>query len=107
MLQNFSSQGIQPASCQETGTIVKTYDSIPSEQSCQQACDFSDDCLYYVYKKDTSECQLRTNTVEKCDQVIVEKGVTGAMADQCRAGKYPTWNLHFCKKMQTRNMQQE
>ena len=94
MLQNLS-QGITPASCQEAGTIVKSYDSIPSEESCQQACDFSDDCHYYVYKKDTTECQLRTNAVDKCDQVIVLKGVTGATADQCRAGKYPAWNLFW------------
>ena len=93
LLQIFLSQGIILASCQGTGKIVKSYDSIPSEQQCQQACSLSDDCHYYVYKKDTNECQLRTKSlspVDTCDQVIVEKG---AFAAQCKAGKYRIWNL--------------
>ena len=95
-MQQILFQGIILASCQETGKIVKTFDSIPSEEQCQQACGFSDDCHYYVYKKDTKECQLRTKSLspgDTCDQVIVEKGVTGDIAAHCKAGKYCIWKL--------------
>jgi len=64
--------------CIYEGQILETFRYIDDESTCQDICDYSEICKYYVYDSENKECETYDKDSFNCDMVKVKAG----------AGKY-------------------
>jgi len=62
---NFQSQY-----CMFQGDLLEHMNDIKDVDTCQLACSFYDECKYYIWNKENTECTFLTSGVRDCDNLI-------------------------------------
>ena len=53
--------------CRYVGDLLEHLENIPSIGVCQMACSHDTQCKYWVYDKDTHDCELLADDRRECD----------------------------------------
>merc|ERR1711872_38748 len=56
--------------CMFQGDLLEHMNDIKDVDTCQLACTFYDECKYYIWNKEKTECTFLTSGVRECDNLI-------------------------------------
>jgi len=78
------------AMCIFEGNVLEHFTLIDSEETCQKVCDHMPLCKYYVYDKETRDCDVRDSDKFNCDILRGTKGSVDYKASNCDSNDNPT-----------------
>ena len=63
------------------GNLLEHLNSIPSEDTCQLACNHVPSCQYYIWDNVQNDCQLLDSDARQCDMIKGVAKKNGATKD--------------------------
>ena len=67
--------------CNYEGSLLENLGMIKTADQCQLACEFNDNCNYFVYNYEQNNCQLLKSSERTCD--LIRGPATPTYAEAC------------------------
>jgi len=71
--------------CIYEGSVLETFRFISTPDICQEICNYSENCKYYVHDKKGEECKTFDSDKFNCDMVKADTGAADADYKKCNA----------------------